>query len=714
MTDCTEVAPAPPNKEHTQPQPEHVAALTQLLKRLTGDCAALLLVLTVSMAVASTYLSAHAQRSPYLLKYYGTAVMVAKGHGFVQPLPEASTPLSAFLENKRTAVKPEEIPDDIKTTSPSQFEFIHRHAMNVLGWWWRFFGISWAALDGLLALMFGITCACAYGVLRLGMGRLLALALVTAFLFSPAMLYILPQFRDFSKAPFIVAMILLTGLPIRYRLPWPHWLLSALGLGLTLGVGLGFRQDLLVVLPIACIATLFFWAGPWRETLLLRLASVALLLAAFWLAGASILGAARNGANSSHNVVLGFATVYEEAMDLEAPYQTGHLYRDAFAHTSISAYNLFHSPGEKGAAYWSGEYEPAGRHYLWAIARTFPYDLLRRALRAEEIILGDSPFTLDLFERAFYPQPEYLEEVQNERMAWFGRLRHAGLALAIVTYFVLAAVRLRWALSVAFIVSALTGYTSLQFHVRHYFPYELFFFFALGFLLHALYVAATLHWRPGLAEHLFGPKPRIHPTHWPALKRMAWAARIAVVTLAVPLLAAAYVQHAQVGRLYESYAHAARTPLEMDAASSPKGPLLKPANFLPPESASARDKAFRVQPGVLAVQVRTGAAPYRLEFVYDADSALNDFGQFVTVPATPKIEDWWVYVPIYQTTDSYFGGGQRRFAGIRAHGAPNGAVRKVYALDNPAELPLLLTLAAPGDLSHISRTLHVKEEGPRE
>jgi hypothetical protein len=686
---------------------QHTANLMATLRRLPLDLMLAMAVTSFAMAAATAYLSAHGERSGYLLKYYGSAVMVAAGEGFVRPLPASDCPLDAFLGNRRAAIHLEDIPAGIPTEPPSQFESLHRYSMMLLGGWWRLFGISWPAMDGLLSLFFGITCACAYGVLRLGMGRMLALTFTMAFLFSPGMLYVLPQFRDFGKAPFLMATLLLVGVPIRHRLPGPLMLLSGLSLGIVLGVGLGFRHDFLAVLPVVCATALLFWAGHWRATLLPRLASVALLIAAFWFTGAPILRAAHGGANSAHNIVLGFSRPYNEALGFNAPYEIGHLYRDAYAHTQISAHNLYHSGRASGPAYWGSDYEAAGRDYLYTIARTFPADIIRRALRAEIIILRDAPFTIDAFPDVFYPRPAYLEDVLATREYYFGWLNQAGLCVALMAYLMIAAVNMRWAFACVFLVTLLTGYTSLQFHVRHFFPYELFFFWFLGTLLQSVADMATAWWRPELRTHLLGIMPTRRLWQWPCARRVACAAGLAVVALSATYAGAWLWQRGQVRQLYAAYANAARTPIETEMAGAPDDNLLITKDFLPPEAATDREKAFAVQPGVLAVEVNTGRVPLKLAVVYDADSALNDFTQTITVPPTSQPETWWVYVPVFQTTRPYFDGGQRRFLGIRALNAREGAIRGVFALDDPVQLPLVLTVVLPEEFSRAPLTMGI-------
>ena len=83
---------------------------------------------------------------------------------------------------------------------------------------------------------------------------------------SPVQLANLPHLRDYSKAPFTVALVMiLVALVLRPRRTRDVLLLS-LGYGLVMGVGYGFRTDLLVDIPPFLISVaLFLPVGVFRN-----------------------------------------------------------------------------------------------------------------------------------------------------------------------------------------------------------------------------------------------------------------------------------------------------------------------------------------------------------------------------------------------------------------------------------------------------------------
>ena len=71
----------------------------------------------------------------------------------------------------------------------------------------------------------------------------------------------LPNLRDYAKAPFTLALVMiLIAMVVRPMAP-AHVLLLSLAYGLVLGIGYGFRTDLLVDIPPFLIAVALFLPG---------------------------------------------------------------------------------------------------------------------------------------------------------------------------------------------------------------------------------------------------------------------------------------------------------------------------------------------------------------------------------------------------------------------------------------------------------------------
>ena len=66
---------------------------------------------------------------------------------------------------------------------------------------------------------------------------------------SPLHTSYLAHLRDYSKAPFVLALVLFAARLVRGPLTFRHAALLAAGAGVLNGVAMGFRNDLLVAVP---------------------------------------------------------------------------------------------------------------------------------------------------------------------------------------------------------------------------------------------------------------------------------------------------------------------------------------------------------------------------------------------------------------------------------------------------------------------------------
>src|SRR5262249_54057178 len=113
---------------------------------------------------------------------------------------------------------------------------------------WRVVGLSWSRLAVLGGLLLAAVVTLSYGLARVVLTPVWSLAVAVPLLWSPLGLSILPQYRDYAKAPFILAMILLMARLVTGTGRVGTVLgLAALGGGVA-GIGLGFRNDVLITI----------------------------------------------------------------------------------------------------------------------------------------------------------------------------------------------------------------------------------------------------------------------------------------------------------------------------------------------------------------------------------------------------------------------------------------------------------------------------------
>ena len=677
------------------------------LRRAAPDLLIAALLTLIALSAAMDYLRTEARRSPYLLNYYAPAVMLGLGHGFQNPQPGQAPAIEAFLALERDHIAPGDVPTDLQVTKLTQFQRRHRYAMYAMGWCWRIGGLSWAALDPLHALLFAATCLCAYGLLRLCAGRVIAGVLALCIVFSPLMLYVLPQFRDFSKAPFLLSTLLLLGVAVRFPLPPRRLHALAAVLGLILGVGLGFRRDILICIPPSLLVLLCFVPGPIRKTWPRRAIAATVTVIVFAITGGPIHYATRDGANSGHGVALGLTENHNTLLGVGgAPYKVGHLYRDAYMHTRISSHAMHRHGQQTGAPYGSNEYGTITRAFLLDVYAMFPADFLTRWYAAVARVLNHSPFTLFGEYGSLYHTPEDVSHLLDLRWQWLGWLAGTGAACAAIALLTIASLNLRWALAATFFILYFAGYSSLQFQPRHYFHLEILFFCIVAFWLNALIWTVT-HLR----------KRREIRARWPVAARRIAAFTAIITALLGGSYAAAHVcQHLRVGQLYETYANAPRTSLSVRAQSG-RRLALTPEGFLSRTDVTERHRQNQVHDGMLVVETDPAPFPLFLEFRYTADSPTNDFSGWIAVPPASDTSQGptTVYFPAYNTTAPYLDSGQRRFDSIVMYPECMKYIRGVYALDDLGALPLMLTLQLPSDHATAPRRLAFLEHAePRE
>jgi hypothetical protein len=212
--------------------------------------------------------------------YFEPAVMWTCGRGFVRTIDGPGQAIAAFLRTERNDMDCDEIPRDAAITTDGLYQRAWLYLMLSVGTVWWVTGISWSGLAPLFGVLYGATIAAAYGIFRLAAGRVIAMLLALALTVSTLHLQNLPHLRDYAKAPFVLVLILLMGLIVTQQSSRRSLMIVAALYGLVLGIGYGFRSDLLASIPPLLLAVAFL-PGGWRANLVLKAAMVAVALAVF-------------------------------------------------------------------------------------------------------------------------------------------------------------------------------------------------------------------------------------------------------------------------------------------------------------------------------------------------------------------------------------------------------------------------------------------------
>jgi hypothetical protein len=430
--------------------------------------AIVLVVLVAATHWGATYgrASAAAGRQPFFYQStYEPAVMIACGHGFsVATSPRPA--LNAFLDTTSDQFSCAQLPLDITLRPAYGQPALSKHLMWAIGLFWRAMGISWSGLSLFAGIMFGLATCVAYGLFRFGMGRVLALLGCALLAVSPLQLLNLPNVPDYSKTPFMLALIALTIGVVRWQ-QTRQMFLAAAAFGFVLGVGYGFRSDVIVMLPAFAVALLLLAPGALRQTLLQRVSALALCLVVFVIIAWPLLRQrSESGSCQGHVTMLGLAGDFTRALGIVPPiYDVGHAYHDMFAYETAASFA--HRRGATGAIeYCSPEHDAAARAFLLTVATTMPADVLARTYasirKIPELAFGwpDPPLP-GWHDGLYQTRSRVVTMLQSTSLVW------VGIAVSLV-----AIVDLRSGLLALLGVLFLGAFPAVQFTNRHHFFLE--------------------------------------------------------------------------------------------------------------------------------------------------------------------------------------------------------------------------------------------------
>ena len=646
---------------------------------------------------------------------YGPAVMLASGRGFYQPDLKSAPVLRAFLRNETETLLPEDLPDflpeeaDLSIITVSAY---HRYLLYTVAFFWRILGISWSSLEPLAALLLGVCAIAVYGLMRLGMGRILSATLALFFVLSPQMLTMLPSLRDFSKAPFLLLLIFILGALIKYRIPWGRLMGLSLFLGFLHGIALGFRQDAIVFVPPALIVLLLAGlrdsgGAAWRRAL-----PVVLYASTFMIAGAPMLGRMEGGAQPYHPMVQGFSMKRAASLGMEPgayePLASG---SDNYAFSMLYDYYERTSAGPDTHIEFNGPgSEIAGRQYLLDMGRHFPADLLARGyaalLRTFRYTDGEPIWSLsgspwkDLFERP--------HSALSHHLRVFG-LIYAGTALLLISAHspVLAFIVLVFLLYVC-------GYVSLQCEFRHAFHLSFVPLWILGFLVQHLF-SAGLHCRR-TAEKMRAA--------WPGAAAKIFAFSLsAVVMMLTPLYVLRFYQHHQAEPLLETVAQLERSsvPVQEYSETGWTRYMLARNNLEESREILRNDMTdlqslwaltslfiwnisqedthpnWHAQARYFALELSSETDIRWLILLYESAIPWNNFSQLVRIRIPGgNTESCWYFFPAYELkmpSDSNIA--RNRFSGIALPQTASEAFRGLYEITDPSSLRFLMHVMLP-------------------
>jgi hypothetical protein len=304
----------------------------------------------------------------------------------------------------------------------------------------------------------------------------------------------LAHIRDYSKAPFMLALVIVMALMVRGPMQPRRVLILAAGFGLLAGIGFGFRNDLLVSMPAFAAVVFFFLPGGVTRDLKLKVAALAVAAVAFVGSMSPMLGPYAEGGGLQVVALLGFVSPFDETLQVKrGPYEFGYRYSDWLMGAIIRDYSRRRHHVNEPIPLYRGTYNTAGTALLFDMLRHTPADILARAY-ASVLTVARLPVSnwTDSHWPPLPPQDRWMSFFEA-RARWLTYAQWLWPAAVVAALVVGAAFNLRAAVFTVFVLVYFAGYPAIQFHERHYFFLNFVPLIALAFLLSRL--AALARWQ---------------------------------------------------------------------------------------------------------------------------------------------------------------------------------------------------------------------------
>lgn len=595
-------------------------------------------------------------------QYFEPALMIACGRGFDSAM-QMAPPVEDFVQQRTDAFDCSRLPpahDFQHRPDASTYQYAWFYLMWTVGLFWKVFGVSWSGLVPLFASLYAIVIALAYATFRLAVPPWAALPAATALIFSALHSQNLPHLRDYAKAPLVLALFLIMFVIVK-RAATPARLLAWSALyGLVLGIGYGFRTDLLANILPFIVAVAAFVPG-------FRPKDLAVKAAALVLAGAIFIGIAwpvisyvtSQGGCQWHVMLLGLEYNYNDNLGVQPSYyQWITRYTDEYMLTSVNSY-LVRAEGAAPVPFCTPAYDSASAAYLKAIATTFPADFLTRAY-ASILRVTDLPFHL------WGVGPDTTLERSRIGYMLMDVVGTARLAVALMVL-ALGAVSWRLGLFAAFVVAYVASYPMLQFAHRHFFHLEFLGWWGMAFVFWL--AVRTALWALGR-----GPAPWPTPAA-PLLRRAIVFASVVLVVALLPMPIARAYHDRSASALIERIMAAPRVPLAVTAGASGSDLAVAVGD-------TGSDPTGTVY---LDVRIDLDACPkgVALAVRYDPSNPFLDFSNAIQEQPRGVIVERYL-TPVF-----------RGFQGISTGTSPASCVRSVERLSSTEGIALLPTLTLP-------------------
>lgn len=423
-------------------------------------------------------------------------VYFACGHGLQHP-GSVSPKLLAFLLRENLTFDCADLEPVTKLGPPGLFVVIQIYFSWIVALIWRISSVSYLALWPLVGFVVGFYSAGCFVLLRMFFKRIPAAAGALFLTFSPVGLPIVISLRDYGKAPFFIWAVAFLILALRAS-SLRKIVLYAAASGLMVGIGCGFRADLIILLPIGTTTLLIAFE---RRLLAMRALAACVYMAIAFASAFPILSAGNSGTHGSV-IIQGMSDPFRAYLGLESSlYSFGDKYSDELVLSSIAA-----DEAPKFADWQAGEGRPVyGVSQATTLSgqnweRFFPLfvaDFVTQAFKSAGWIVGFP--ALAAGDRP--PDPGYSvmmgPPISVVLKPVYSLLAHPwmpwlGLAGMVVFFWRIWSKSKSEAIGLAFLFGTLLTYPVVQFSVRHVFHLEFIWLLAMLSILQFPFAAGVL------------------------------------------------------------------------------------------------------------------------------------------------------------------------------------------------------------------------------
>jgi hypothetical protein len=673
---------------------------------LLADALLIVLVVSGGFIAGQRYIRAFVAgggQPQFYQNKFDAVVMEVCGRGFVRVLkPAGHPPLWAFLTLQTSRFSCDQLDDAMVTAPPDTYQRVSRYFLEAAGLIWRIGGISWPSLVILGGVLFAASAAAAYLLFRIGVSPPLAFLLTVLFASSAGQLQNLPHLRDYSKAPFVIAVIAVCGWIVSRR--WRPASLRGLAAaaGAIIGIGLGFRTDLLMMGLPAGVAILMAAPAAEGRSIRVKAEALGLLAVAFVLSAFPILRGYAAGNNIWHVIVLGLTDPFDAPLHVSGTfYSIGPFYNDTYVSVTINSFAERVLGAPRFLPLDSKAYEAASWRFFRELITTLPGDAMTRACAAIVRVLGlpaDASVGPPISVRS-----TRLLSAYGTRTTLFAGLAPVMPVLAAGSLAVVAGISLRVAAWWAFALFFFAGTTALQFDPRHFFHLEVLGWLALGFLVERLVrLLLPRAWR---REHLRTIPGRVG-------RALAFSAAAAALVLGTVTVTRA-VQDSSIRRTVERYrsARLEAIPVSLDPET---GAMTAEAAMVDPAITTAAGPDVRT--AYLAAEIDAGCAfeSVPLQLTYGGVTPSVDFTGTVDVPVgNAAAGTAYAYFPVYADGSAGHARPQFAFERLTVPSPQAGCVRRISRVRDVSALPVLfyLTLAPDWQRQAAHETIKWKPAG---